>query len=251
MLFKCNKNIDVKFRVSLVEHDYSNLLLVLEKIYTMMRDTLNFGDINKLNIVFNDFSYPMSLNEANLIILVSPESQFNRAAYQFSHELCHFVILGKVNNSLLWFEEAICELSSYYFLTQLSFVWKSNKIPIKITNSINVVSLKDSKGKPYPPLFKSYVENDAKKEKYIQLKGLLSNPKIKDFENDPVQREYNAYLSNKMLPIFTKYPKTWHAIPCWGLVKSNNLKDALYEWYELSPMKSKVGIKKILNLFGI
>ena len=65
-------------------------------------------------------------------------------------------------------------------------------------------------------------------------------------------REKNAYIATSLLPIFYKYPCTWHAVPLLGTLSPDlSLEASLIEWIELSPEECRIGLRKIAKIFGI
>ena len=66
---------------------------------------------------------PICYRKSQKIFLYADILSFSQAAYQFSHELCHYMIPDTVCQNLGWLEESICETASYYFLKKLTIAW--------------------------------------------------------------------------------------------------------------------------------
>lgn len=162
-------------------------------------------------------------------------------AYQFCHELCHFVISNPKPNKILWLEESICEMASYYFMEQLSNHWKKH-----------YKHYMSSDNKPYYKFFKEYVDNDKKKAIFFNIDSLKNNTEIlSSLQKDGINREYNANIAIQMLPIFKSYPGLWKTISCFKNIHSTELETFLIEWNNLSPKYLKKGMKEIMKLFNI
>ena len=66
------------------------------------------------------------------------------------------------------------------------------------------------------------------------------------------QRSKNRYISLRLLPIFERFPKTWHAIPYLSKVPAQlSFPDSLAKWIELSPMESRNGLQELALVFGV
>ena len=70
--------------------------------------------------------------------------------------------------------------------------------------------------------------------------------------SDFYQRSKNKYISLCLLPIFERFPKTWHAIPCLSKVPAQlSFPDSLIKWIELSPTESRSGLQELALVFGV
>lgn len=217
--------------------DYKNLSLTLDSICLLFS---NYYDIKtrKLNIILLiSGDTPICIREKQLILLNTNSTSWCQAAYQFSHELCHYIIPNDVTENLRWLEESICETASYFFLKQLTALWKYNNI-----------NLETDDGNLYANTFIAYIENEMCKATPFDLR----NPhELTGLKNDCYQREKNKYIANKLLPIFSQYPKTWCAIPLLSSIPSiPSITDALFYWESLLPGSLANGICEIRKLFS-
>lgn len=223
----------------------ANPLLVLHSVAHVFNISLSLSDIRPATIIL-DLSEPKPICYRSLqkIYLSSPSTRWCKMAYQFAHELCHYVIPSDVPSHLRWLEESICELSSYYFLPKISKYWR--RLGINLTTA---------EGEPYYPFFTSYVEDDQKKAIIFDLDSFCSSahasPDLLKLIMDCEIRDMNAHIANELLPIFKSYPKTWHAIPLMASLRSDvSLEAFLEEWIALSPEESRIGLRKIAQIFG-
>ena len=221
------------------KNDFSNFVFTLDSIVYLFE--LYFPELaTKELTVFNnpENDTPICFRTLKQIYLNSDSFFWSQAAYQFSHELCHYTIPFDVAPNLCWIEESICQTASLFFLQKISKYWR--RIGIKLTTT---------DGDLYYNSFAKYAENDAKD--FIEF-DLCSDSEIKSLEENCLQREKNKHVANLLLPIFQKYPKTWWAIPSLESIAPNLcLNDSLENWAEIVPSESHKGVVEIARLFGV
>ena len=220
-------------------------LFALDSLLYVMNLSLPIQAYPNALIAFSlHHTHPVCYRESNLIILSCDKNNWNQATYQLAHEVCHLMIPGEVVPELCWLEESICELSSYFFLPKITKYW------LRLGRSNDIETTKQN----YAPYFESYVLADQKKAEPFNLSLLISDSNASELSslmNSPYLRQKNAYIAVKLLPIFKKYPKTWHAIPYLSKLPSGlSLFDSLTKWIELSPTETHTGLQKMAELFG-
>lgn len=221
-----------------------SVLFVLDSLTHVFNLFLPLNGAERLIIALDqDIPCPVCYKLHGQIKLKAQPQKWNQLAYQFAHELCHYLIPAFTPANLGWLEESICEMSSYYFLPKISKYWKrinANKCT--------------SEGEPYYPYFTSYVESEKMKAQIFDISQLCHTPApsvLKELESDEYIRDKNSHIANCILPIFKKRYLTWHAVPYLGNIKANQtLTDSLKEWIELSPQESRAGLIEIAHLFG-
>lgn len=228
-----------------LENPSNITLFVISSLLHVMDNKLPIKSVPQTTIAFSEKSdHPICYRDAGLIILTANPNAWDQLSYQLAHEMCHRIIPNEVVQNLRWLEESICELSSYYFLPQLSKHWRRKKY--------NLVYKKTNK--PYYSAFEKYVENDKQKVVPLELSSFAS-----DSPSDESQllvanceiREKNAYIATSLLPIFNMHPNTWRSVPLLASLKSNaSLESSLEEWIALSPEESRIGLQKIAQIFG-
>ena len=120
---------------------------------------------------------------------------WSQIAYQFCHELCHYMIPREVPHALRWFEESICALASFYFMNILSDVWQEKSL---------------LHAAEYGKKIKLYALNEFQNPDVFDLVS-LSDPSSaisqafskKDGEYD---RRKNKYIATRLLPFFLEQP---------------------------------------------
>lgn len=187
---------------------------------------------------------PTSYSNIRIIALKVRSLGWSQIAYQLAHEMCHFLIPGTVVPELRWLEESICELSSFFFLPELSKFWKRLDI-----------SLTTSDGALYAPQFEEYAlesHADATVLDLTLFSTTSTESELPSLVSDCYQRSKNRYISLRLLPIFERFPKTWHAIPYLSKVPAQlSFPDSLAKWIELSPMESRNGLQELALVFGV
>lgn len=229
-----------------LENPQNNTHFVISSLLHVMNNKLPIKGVPPTQIVFSEnIEKPNCDRNSGFIFLAVNPNTWNQLAYQLAHEMCHRVIPNEVTKNLRWLEESICELSSYYFLPQLSKYWRRK--------NVNLVYSKTNK--PYYPAFEEYVKNDRQKATAVDLPSFSSTPipnELQSLIDDCEIREKNAYIANSLLPIFDRRSNTWRAIPFLSNLKSNeSLETSLREWITLAPTEARAGLQRIALLFGV
>lgn len=213
------------------------LVYTLDSVSQLFKAFFNL-DSRHVKVIFsNTQDSPMCLRQINTILLNCDIHTWNQAAYQFSHELCHFMIPNNVTDNYRWFEESICETASLYFLRLLTHLWLNNNVNLKTTD-----------GALYAYLFTEYAENASHKAVPFNLHDVSA---IDGLKADCYQRDKNCYIANLILPIFNKHPNLWKSVPYLSSVSSSeNILEMFYEWGQVSPRVCKSGIDEIIDLFS-
>lgn len=175
--------------------------------------------------------------------LTADDRRWAKYSYQFSHELCHVLMPGssldKKNNNY-WFEEALCDLSSFFVLRGMSKEW--------------TLSPPYENWKEYAPSLKEYSSDELNKssrklpddlsvaEWYEKNKAELSG--------DKRVTELVELAAKQMLPIFEEHPNLWESLNYFSFGSEKNLGEILNNWRRNSPPHAKLAIKKIIYLFG-
>ncbi|MCL2461030.1 MAG: hypothetical protein FWF44_00055 [Defluviitaleaceae bacterium] len=198
----------------------ADIAIVLDLVKRAFEKYYPSERINNLHIpVLHDEPVPSSYKLPEIVFLSSKGRYWSMYIYQFAHELCHIMIGAKIPDRFRWFEEAICEVSSQFFLMRLSELWFKNP--------------------PYPNWI-SYAPYIAE---YRNIQALtaydLAGQSLTDFTRaniarltaDPYWREANTLFANNLLPIFEKEPGLWCEIQrLVEFCKGNSLSDLLSNW---------------------
>ena len=211
---------------------------VLDSVSKVMKRRIpNIGEISLSIVNIKNDDYPMCVRQTQTIYLNVPVDTWNQTAYQFAHELCHFAIPNNVPQKIRWIEESICETASLYFMRQVGQMWNKSGIPFKAKNTkIN-----------YAFLFTQYANNQALK---FEVFDLSDHETLSYLESNCIDRPKNMHLARHLLPIFTAYPETWHAVPMLCDIHQDTLPEALEAWIRMSPEAARPGLRLIKTLFG-
>lgn len=170
-----------------------------------------------------------------IIYLNVDNRDWSKFSFQYLHEFCHYITLTFSNN---WFIEALCELSSLYFLRKMwkkwnikppydnwrdyrEFLWN---YAIKRLNSTN--KLESSLG-----------------EWYVLNKDALSN-------NSTI-RELNNVVAKYYLPYFENMPSIWNIL-CYLPVENIQIFDLFMQsWLDKCPDEYKKYICKFSKDLGL
>jgi len=193
-------------------------------------------DNNKINIlpvfVINSTTRMQPINNPQLIkrdnntliYLATGDMYWSQYSYQFSHELCHYIIdidFPPKIDRFGWLEESICELASLFTLYKMSITWQTNP-PY-------------SNWRSYSGLLKKYVDDIITSPEYriaIPFSVWLNN-NLSTLFVDRYMRKENCIIAIHLLPLFTKNPELWKIIHYMNRVVVNNnmtLAQYLLEW---------------------
>jgi hypothetical protein len=182
---------------------------------------------------------PVSFPRSGLIFLSARGVMYDKYVYQFSHELFHLIVAGQFSAALKWFEEALCEMASFFFLRKMRRRWEV--------------------APPYPH-WKDYAQNyDTYASKtmaaYVDTDFLSDfvcnlNAKKERLKTNSVDRRTNAQCAIKMLPVFEAHEELWLDLLRVGALDPNeSFEGFLIKWLEASEQKGSV--ESILELYGV
>ena len=140
---------------------------------------------------------------ANFIIFLSSMGmRCNQHIYQFSHELCHFMVPEKVCEKYRWFEETLCQMMSWYAMNRIYEDRDSHPIPLHKFDEFY---------KEMP----QYIENDQRDR--ISLKGMSLSAFVREhlqyLQKICYDRPMNSAIAYELYPLFLKTPKLWKIVP--------------------------------------
>lgn len=181
-----------------------------------------------------------------IIRLSSSGREWNKYAYQFSHELCHVLLNYKPNSSITyeWLEESICELASLFTLRKMANSWKFSP--------------------PYPnwleyaPLLNSYAQD------FINVPAHQSPPDVSfltwftnyhtQLKSNPYHRELNGVIACHLLPLFEKDIYAWQAIRflnTWNTESNEDLTQFFESWSIAVTPEIVPSVNSIAKCFGV
>lgn len=187
--------------------------------------------------VLNFAEYPCCNTPTNQIFL-STEGNFpQQHIYQFSHELCHYIIHNPVCSDFRWLEETFCELMSWYVLSWIYQRYACNKLRHFNQTYATI-----------PNYFKNSLE-----PKCIQLNGTPISAFIVDninlLKTDCYKREINRTIAQSMCPLFEKYKVLWNVIFSLPLLRNGmELEQALHTLCNNASLPNELA-KLLVSLF--
>ena len=166
--------------------------------------------LKPLIICHSPFQYPMcSEAYGRHIIFLSTEGDFwCQWVYQYAHEFCHHTIDGTLtgdNRGILWFEETICELSSWCNIERMMHT---------CAHSVNPCL------RHFYPSVRNYHgsllhEGEEKSRIFVGNHGGISNL-LPSLHADALNRDMNKGIAFLLYPIFQTNPCLWKIILCIG-----------------------------------
>ena len=175
---------------------------------------------------------PVCYKVCKLIFLDVEPMYWCQAAFQFSHELCHYMIPEGVPRDLKWLEEVVCETASLFFLPIVEVIWHSSpSIPHQ----------------RYAHFFSSYKEDLSKQ---IRVEDLTSQSVQQHLQIERYDRKLNRYIASLFLPSFSETPQLWTCIPSLARIPSGlSVVDAIRKWSSVSPDNFSEEFNHLLHLF--
>lgn len=157
---------------------------------------------------------PMTLRKLDLIALSAKGSCYSQQIFQFSHELCHFMIPGDVCDPYRWWEETLCEMMSWYALH-----WVSTHLERYVQHYFF----------PQADELSGYIADDQSSrfvaEGNIPAFLSLNLPRLRE---DPYDRASNHTVAYAIYPLFLRSPELWRIVPeLSGLSPDLPLREAL------------------------
>lgn len=155
------------------------------------------------------------LENTDEIYLDAENRSWAQYTYQFSHELCHHIIgIGfKSDNQFQWFEEALCELASFFCLDKMSITWIKNP-PYSIWQS-------------YAESLKQYQIDTISKPEYIITIpfGEWLKQNLDELYLNPYKRTENKIIALHLYDLFKNDPMCWRTIQFFKeIVITNDMK---------------------------
>ncbi len=249
------KNLSGKFKVEYPSFyndptDIKQLFFTINSVAHIFLAFFPSFDPTRWKICFSDqYTNPLCDRSNKQIIITSPPGDWNRVAYQFSHELCHAVIPSDVPDKFRWFEESICEMASYYVLPEVGKYWRSSG------NFFKYYESKTKNKQFYFYTFSQYVKKDKQKAIPFPVDKLFSNEYrhlLESMTINPEQRGYNAQVAQTLLSVFNQHPDTWHFIQFLPKMDSSlSFREAIKGLFSLTPEDSHPGLNLILETFGL
>lgn len=160
---------------------------------------------------------PMLLRSKHFIYLSSTKGFYLQHIYQFSHELCHFMIPSKVCLSFRWLEETFCQAMSWYVLRRL-FEKRESAPSFELSSLYSTMP--------------SYIQNAMDRRNRIDgiPISLYIAQNFDHLRQNCYDRMMNNTIAYELLPLLENVPQIWTIVPHFcKLTDTMNLKDAFNE----------------------
>lgn len=154
---------------------------------------------------------PEARVKQNLIILASTSLlRRAQAAYQFSHEYCHWLINGE-KTRYLWLEESICEATAQFIISELPHMNLHDKALMSPLNKRTFITYQGS-----PDV--AYWKMDAR---FLDSPGAEQTLKSLHFEETSNVRPHITYLANQITPLLRQDKSRFRDVPLLGTVSDS------------------------------
>lgn len=220
------------------EADLSNVVNLLDNVISIFYSNLDTNLISGRPVLVahsslhkppRDYPEMIRFNGTSFIFLNTQDRLWSQYAYQFSHELCHYVVdtpFPPKCDKFGWFEEAICELASIFTLKRMALAWKHSPPYPNWTG--------------YADSLNAYADNiiNAGKESLTMPFDQWLSLNLETLYQNRIDRSLNKIVAVQLLPIFNTYPKIWRAIHYLSSVNVNiemSFEDYVFEWRKSLP----------------
>lgn len=158
-------------------------------------------------------------------------------AYQFAHEFCH--CLANATAPPYWFKESLCELASLFALRRMAHSWREDPPYLN--------------WRDYAPHLEAYAQGRLSHPQH-QIRQGLSFPdwmseKLPLLEQGAYQRDDNAIVAIRLLPLFENDPGVWSTIRylnLWGSDKIDmRFSDYFNVWRSVTPSRLHNAVNQI------
>ncbi|CAM3157724.1 hypothetical protein GHI93_07805 [Lactococcus hircilactis] len=151
----------------------------------------------------------------------------SQVTYQLAHEMCHyFISTGIKNDSLAYFEESLCELSSHFFLRKKTKFYLNSGL-------IDLVE--------YAHYLTDYSSDELASATECDLYFSTSYYRY--------DRNNNKHIVKLLLPIFENNPTLWEEVPNLAEIEASTIGELLDLWKNKATAVHKKAIQEIQNIF--
>lgn len=151
---------------------------------------------------------PETFRPQNLIYLSSSDAYYLQHIYQFSHELCHFMVPAEVCPPFRWFEETLCQAMSWYILQRIYDMGSNDPLPW-----LNDLCLKCP----------DYISN-SKSDRMPLAPSPLSvfvAQHLPYLQTECYDRKMNSAIAYEIYPLLEEYPSLWRIVPYLAQLQPN------------------------------
>ena len=249
--FEVELHIDVTDWPKATEHDVRSLFLA---VYDELSQALGVKVPVPIYLSWHvDVPRTQSFLDRTNIFLNARGTGWSQFVYQAALEITHALVrdfswmTGRQRHK--WFEEAVCELASYYVLAKFATSWQRAPIPglagFEATKNYaiqhEIYRLRDAtKTEPFPDDLSTWFR--------ANVETLTSNPYL---------RKSNAVLSVALLPEFVRYPNLWRDcahLNQWDTTQDEIFEDYLKSWWlymrskDLNPQGVPLDVAEFLGI---
>lgn len=197
---------------------------------------LQLVEAHPLLTVVQDQDGPITFRKHHLIFLSSKGLYHLQHIYQFSHELCHFMVPDEVCKTYRWFEEMLCEAMSWYSLWMIERRGKVS--PIRELG-------------PLYSTISEYIANSQSKRICLSnqpLSSFVSN-NLPHLRTNCYNGAVNATIAYEVFPMLQEHPELWKIVPhLHTLTDDMPLSDALWHLFRMADVAEAVGDQLIKRL---
>lgn len=182
------------------QENIAQVLALVRREFISIFGTETVAAHPSLMVCYRGDEDPETFRQQNLIYLSSCDPTYLQHIYQFSHELCHFMVPTEVCDPYRWFEETLCQAMSWYILQRIYDMGRTNPLPW--LNEFCIIN-------------PAYITNSQRKRKPLEP-APLSAFVSRNFPYLQVQcydREMNRAIAYEIYPLLEQYPSLWLIVP--------------------------------------
>lgn len=177
----------------------TDVLCHVRKTFEMIFDQ-SLVNSHQVLSVFPATNCRQTIRPHRIIFISSVDPTFLQLIYQFSHELCHFMIPRDVCDKYRWLEETLAQMMSWY--SMLHIYQSRETAPCK--------SLESSYGK-----MMEYIENDRAKRDNLHGFSVSEfvSANLSRLQANCYNRPMNAAIAHEIYDLFCEHDVLWKIVP--------------------------------------
>lgn len=193
----------------------AQVLYLVRVVFQAVFGSATVSQHSKLAVIHSDEG-PQTFRCNELIFLSSQGEHYLQHIYQFSHELCHFMVPAEVCSPYRWFEETLCQAMSWYTLQRIYNLGDNNPLPW-----LSELCRQD-------PTYISSSQHRRIPLNSASLSAFISQ-RLPHLQGNCYDRDTNRTIAYEVYPLLEEHPSLWLIVPHLAKLRPDmSLSDAIH-----------------------